>query len=93
MWRAAFLAGMVASPLLVVGLFRVPITYQTVTTPLGMLVSGLIVGIGVTFGSGCTSGHGICGLSRFSVRSLVAVLVFMGSTAVTVYVMRHVLGG
>lgn len=92
-WRAAFLAGMVASPLLVVGLFRVPITYQTVTTPLGMLVSGLIVGIGVTFGSGCTSGHGICGLSRFSVRSLMAVLVFMGSTAVTVYAMRHVLGG
>lgn len=92
-WRAAFLAGMVASPLLVVGLFRVPITYQTVTTPLGMMVSGLIVGIGVTFGSGCTSGHGICGLSRFSVRSLVAVLVFMGSTAVTVYVVRHVLGG
>jgi uncharacterized membrane protein YedE/YeeE len=92
-WRAAFLAGMVASPLLVVGLFGLPVAYQTVTSPMGMVVSGVIVGIGVTFGSGCTSGHGICGLSRFSVRSLVATLVFMASTAVTVFVVRHVLGG
>jgi uncharacterized protein len=92
-WRAAFLAGMVAAPLVVTGLFRMPIAYQTVTSPVGMLVSGLIVGIGVSFGAGCTSGHGICGLSRFSLRSLVAVLVFMASTAVTVFVVRHGFGG
>ena len=83
-WRAAFIAGMVAAPLVVTGFFHLP---------LGMLVSGLIVGIGVTFGGGCTSGHGICGLSRFSTRSLVATLVFMASTAVTVFVVRHVVGG
>lgn len=92
-WRAAFLAGMVASPLVVTGLFHFPITYQTVTSPMGMLLSGAIVGIGVTFGSGCTSGHGICGLSRFSQRSLIATLVFMASTGATVFVVRHVLGG
>lgn len=92
-WRAAFLAGMVASPLVVSGLFRVPLAYQTVTSPIGMVVAGVIVGIGVTFGAGCTSGHGICGLARFSLRSLIAVAVFMASTAVTVFVVRHVLGG
>lgn len=92
-WRAAFIAGMVAAPLVVTGFFHLPVPYQTVTSPLGMIVSGLIVGIGVTFGGGCTSGHGICGLSRFSTRSLVATLVFMASTAVTVFVVRHVVGG
>lgn len=92
-WRLAFMAGMIASPLVVAGVFRLPLTYQTVTSPFGMVVSGIIVGIGVTFGSGCTSGHGICGLSRFSQRSLVATLVFMASTAATVFVVRHVLGG
>lgn len=92
-WRWAFLAGMVASPLVVAGLLRLPIPFQAVTSPLGMIVSGVIVGIGVSYGSGCTSGHGICGLSRFSVRSLVATLVFMASTGATVFVVRHVLGG
>ena len=92
-WRLAFIAGMIASPLVVVGLFRLPLTYQTVASPLGVVVSGVIVGIGVTFGGGCTSGHGICGLSRFSLRSLVGTLVFMASTAATVFVVRHVLGG
>ena len=58
-----------------------------------LILGGLIVGIGVTYGSGCTSGHGVCGLARFSLRSLAAVLTFMASTAVTVFVVRHVLGG
>lgn len=61
------------------------------STPM-IVIGGLIVGMGVTLGGGCTSGHGVCGLARISKRSIVAVLVFMFSTAVTVYVTRHILG-
>lgn len=58
-----------------------------------MAFAGLLVGLGTAVGSGCTSGHGVCGLSRLSVRSLVATIVFMLSAAATVYVTRHLLGG
>lgn len=92
-WRAAFLVGMVASPLAYVLLFKAPVEFSPVGSPALLLVSGLIVGIGVTFGAGCTSGHGICGLARFSRRSAVATVTFMLSTALTVFVVRHVLGG
>ena len=57
----------------------------------GLLVAGLLVGVGVRMGNGCTSGHGVCGLSRFSGRSLVNVLAFMGAGFVTVFVLRHVI--
>jgi uncharacterized membrane protein YedE/YeeE len=53
----------------------------------------LIVGVGVTLGSGCTSGHGVCGIARLSVRSIVATLTFMATTGITVYVVRHIVGG
>jgi hypothetical protein len=56
-----------------------------------LVVAGLLVGVGTRFGSGCTSGHGVCGLSRLSPRSLVATLTFMGTGFVTVYLVRHVL--
>ena len=56
-----------------------------------MVVGGLIVGIGVTFGSGCTSGHGVCGMARLSQRSIIATIVFMVTTGLTVYIMRHLL--
>ena len=59
--------------------------------PLGLVVAGLLVGVGVRMGNGCTSGHGVCGLSRLSLRSLVNVLAFMGAGFVTVFVLRHVL--
>ncbi len=59
---------------------------------LGLVAAGLLVGVGVRMGNGCTSGHGVCGLSRFSLRSLVNVLAFMGSGFVTVYGLRHVVG-
>ena len=65
----------------------VPVTWPMIA------VGGFIVGIGVTFGSGCTSGHGVCGLARRSPRSLVATVTFMVTCAVTVYVVRHVIGG
>ena len=56
-----------------------------------LTVAGLLVGLGTRYAAGCTSGHGVCGLSRFSLRSLVATLVFMAAGFITVYVMRHVL--
>jgi uncharacterized membrane protein YedE/YeeE len=86
--------------LFIVGLLAAPWLWQAVA-PLpgatvdvgwaGLLVAGLLVGVGVRMGNGCTSGHGICGLSRFSLRSLVNVLAFMGAGFVTVYVLRHLL--
>ncbi len=92
-WRAAVVAGMVSGPavmLLVTGQF--PAIQVPIST--GMLVvGGFIVGIGVTLGSGCTSGHGVCGMARLSPRSIVATLTFMLTTGLTVFVIRHVLGG
>jgi uncharacterized membrane protein YedE/YeeE len=91
-WRAATVAGMISGPLvvmLITGQFpevQVPIS----TTML--IIGGFIVGIGVTFGAGCTSGHGVCGMARLSPRSIAATLTFMLTTAITVYVIRHVLG-
>ncbi len=59
----------------------------------GLIVAGLLVGFGVRLGNGCTSGHGVCGLSRLSLRSLVNVAAFMGAGALTVFVLRHLIGG
>jgi hypothetical protein len=58
-----------------------------------MILGGFLVGVGVTFGSGCTSGHGVCGMARLSPRSIAATVTFMLTTGITVYVVRHVLGG
>ena len=90
-WRLAFLAGMFAAPLLyfvVAGptVPRIDAGWATV------VIAGLLVGVGTRYGSGCTSGHGVCGLSRLSPRSLVATLAFMGAGFVTVYLARHALG-
>jgi len=91
-WRAAVLAGMVSGPLALL-LFRgqMPTVQVPVSTPM-LIVGGFMVGIGVTFGSGCTSGHGVCGVARLSRRSVVATLTFMLTTAITVYIVRHVVG-
>jgi len=91
-WRAAVLVGMISGPLVVL-LFTGE--FPTIQVPISttmMIICGFIVGIGVTFGSGCTSGHGVCGMARLSPRSIVATLTFMGTTGITVYVVRHVLG-
>ena len=61
-------------------------------SPLLLLLGGLLVGYGTSLGGGCTSGHGVCGMGRFSLRSIVATIVFMGTGVVTVYLMRH-MGG
>jgi hypothetical protein len=92
-WRAAFVLGLVAGAALYAALapgWRAPV----IAAPIGVVVmGGLLVGIGTRIGSGCTSGHGVCGLARLSSRSLAAVGVFMATAAVTVYVVRHVVGG
>ena len=88
--RLAFLGGMIVAPA-TWALFR-PLPPMTSVAGVGTLVvAGLLVGIGVRMGNGCTSGHGVCGLSRFSPRSLVNVIAFMGAGMVAVYVLKHLL--
>lgn len=87
-WRVAFVLGIVASPL-AYRLFAALPKLQ-IDADYGLLiVAGLLVGVGTRLGSGCTSGHGVCGLSRLSPRSLVATLTFMGAGFATVFAMRH----
>lgn len=88
-WRIAFIAGLIIAPLLV-SLFTGDIQQTVSDNVLGMALAGLLVGIGTTIGSGCTSGHGVCGLARLSTRSLAAVAIFMLFAAVTVFLLRHV---
>lgn len=96
-WRFAFLVGLPLGAWLgftygPVVLPEIPRSLPQISlTPVALVITGLLVGIGTRVGRGCTSGHGICGLSRLSVRSLVAVCTFMASAAVTVFVVRHVL--
>lgn len=91
-WRVALLAGMMTAPflwLLVNGRFPaidVPVSHGA------MVVGGLLVGVGATLGSGCTSGHGVCGMARLSPRSIAATATFMVFTAITVFVTRHLIG-
>lgn len=90
-WRIAFVAGLIAAPLVWQLFHSLPALH--IDTGYGILaLAGLVVGIGTRYGSGCTSGHGVCGLSRLSPRSIIATLVFMGTGFATVYIMRHVLG-
>lgn len=90
-WRIAFLLGMAASPFVASQLL--PVDYLEAPRIeagfIAIAVAGLLVGFGTRYGSGCTSGHGVCGLSRLSLRSLVATLTFMGLGFLVVYVMRH----
>jgi uncharacterized protein len=87
-WRIAFVLGLVGAPLLYMLAFTTPAP-QIEAGYGGLIIAGLLVGIGARYGSGCTSGHGVCGLSRFSPRSAAATLAFMGAGFVTVYVLRH----
>ena len=90
-WRAAFLLGLIVSPVVYAFVGTVP--SPRIDAGWGPLViAGLLVGLGSRYGSGCTSGHGVCGLSRLSPRSLVATLAFMASGFATVFIIRHVLG-
>lgn len=90
-WRIAFIAGLVIAPVAYSLFATLPhIRIDADTTQL--IVAGLLVGLGTQYGAGCTSGHGVCGLSRLSPRSLVATLSFMAAGFVTVFVLRHLIG-
>jgi uncharacterized membrane protein YedE/YeeE len=89
-WRLAFVAGLLVAPLLMAALGhagapRIDASFGT------LVLAGLLVGVGTTYGSGCTSGHGVCGLSRLSPRSLVATVAFIAAGMATVFVVRHAL--
>ena len=92
MWRLAFVLGLVASP------YLVRLTGFEITTPANdhsvpvILLGGLLVGFGTQMGGGCTSGHGVCGMSRFSTRSITATLTFMATGFITVFILHHVIG-
>lgn len=91
--RLGFVLGLVAAPLVFLAVTGAPVV-QTVSASMPlMLAAGLLVGFGSVWGNGCTSGHGVCGLARLSTRSAVATAVFMAVAIVTVFVMRHVVGG
>lgn len=90
-WRAVFVLGLVAAPS-VYALFSALPRPQVDASWAALAVAGLLVGVGTRYGSGCTSGHGVCGLARLSPRSLVATVTFMGAGFATVFAIRHVSG-
>ena len=92
-WRVALVLGMILAP---VAIFLATGAMPEINIPVSpamIVVGGIIGGFGASLGSGCTSGHGVCGLSRLSLRSAVAVPTFMATGAITVYLIRHVFGG
>lgn len=89
-WRVAFILGAIIAPAAIV-VTGGEVGYEVPVGQTALIIGGALVGIGVFFSSGCTSGHGVCGLARFSVRSLAATITFMGFTFFTVYIIRHVL--
>lgn len=91
-WRIVFLAGLIVAPLGYAALAGTPMIRLDASPPI-VIAGGLLVGFGTRLGSGCTSGHGVCGMARFSPRSIVATCLFMAAGFVTVFVMRHIVGG
>ena len=89
-WQLAFFVGLLVSPWVVGGLFGLP-TITVSSSPWLYVIAGLLVGVGTRMGSGCTSGHGICGNARFSPRSLLATIAFMATGFLTVFIGRHLL--
>ncbi|MFV8570992.1 YeeE/YedE family protein [Marinobacter sp. SBS5] len=90
-WRTAFLGGLIGAPIVWLLFAELPEIEINAGFP-AIIIAGLLVGVGTRYGSGCTSGHGVCGLSRLSPRSLVATLSFMATGFITVYVIRHLIG-
>ena len=92
-WRIVLILGLLTAPLLAALFFGLRPVVEVEADWFAVVLAGLLVGFGSQYGSGCTSGHGICGLSRLSPRSLIATLSFMGAGFLTVYVLRHLIGG
>lgn len=91
--RIAFIVGLLLAGLAVRIVWPSAFATKWTPTPVFAIGAGLLVGIGTQLGNGCTSGHGVCGISRLATRSIVATLTFMATAFVTVFVVRHVLGG
>ena len=91
-WRLAFVLGLIVAPLLFIAAGMAPVVVIDTDYPT-LVIAGLIVGIGTRYGGGCTSGHGVCGVSRLSPRSIAATLAFMAAGFATVFIVRHVVGG
>ena len=91
LWRIAFLMGLVLGPLVVVAVTGKSGIGAPTATPTLLIAAGLITGLGTALGGGCTSGHGVCGMARLSMRSLTATLIFMAVAIATVFITRHVL--
>lgn len=92
-WRAAFIAGLIAAPLSAMLLgYTVPAP-QMPSNMIIIAVAGLLVGFGTRLGNGCTSGHGVCGIARLSIRSIAATVIFMVTAIIVVALMRHGIGG
>lgn len=91
-WRAAFIVGLLAGPVLYQLATGATIAYEITTSIPLLIAAGLLVGYGTRLGSGCTSGHGVCGMGRLSRRGIVATLVFMAVAVVTTFISRHVVG-
>ena len=88
-WRVLFVIGVLAGPFAIMAVTGLPVERMSVASGFTLPIAGFIVGLGTAIGAGCTSGHGICGLARLSVRSAVAVGMFMTTAIITVYVVRH----
>lgn len=91
--RFGFVLGLVAAPLAMTAIAGVEISQTVSSNIMLMIVAGLLVGYGSVWGNGCTSGHGVCGMARLSTRSFVATGVFMATAIITVFLVRHVIGG
>jgi len=92
-WRVAFIAGLLVAGFVAANLVPAAVDNTVGRSSLAIMAAGLLVGIGTRVGNGCTSGHGVFGLSRLSVRSLAATVTFMTTAAATVFVFNHLLGG
>ena len=92
LWRALFLASLAVAPVLYSWATSEPIVIEVTTSLPSLLIGGFLTGLGACAGSGCTSGHAVCGLGRFSRRSLVVTVTFMITSIATVYVLRHLVG-
>ena len=92
-WRLSLVLGLISAPFLAALFFGIIPVVEIDSGWLAIVIAGLLVGFGAQYGSGCTSGHGICGLSRLSPRSLVATLAFMSAGFVIVFIIRHMIGG
>ncbi|WP_420003130.1 YeeE/YedE family protein [Arenibacterium sp. LLYu02] len=90
--RLLFLAGLIGAPLLLIALFGVEAETKATSAPVVLIIAGLLVGIGTRLANGCTSGHGVCGISRLSPRGLVATCIYIGAGVLAMSLLRHVWG-